>query len=161
ADGVSFGYDPPPPLPVKRDPELPVHGDSQYGTAFTLDFPGVFHIKAAPDKLEYEILITSDKAPTDDFLVVASGLKDAGKPHYKVGKKWPFLPDAAILKNATIEGRHKRTSHAFRNTETVTLDLAPKQQTKRFYFLLSPVQLGPDALKFAMSHPKGLTPLLR
>ncbi len=154
--GVNFGYNPPPAPPQKDVPP-----DRQPGSAFTLDFPGYFHIKERPDKLEYEILVTSKSAPSTDLLVAASGKKDNSKPFYNYGENWYVLSDPAILQKATTENRENRTTHAFRNSKTVTIDLAPDGQNKRFYFLLSPVQLGPEAIKFAMNNPAGLVPLLK
>ena len=150
--GVDFGYDPPPP-PARTDaPAL-----AQPGSAFTLDFPGVFPIKERPDTLEYEILITPPDAASPS-LVALSGLKDdQGTPYYKPGTKWYFL-SGHILDNALTQPRDARPPHAFRTTTWVTIDL---KDNRRFYFLLSPVQLGPEALKFAMANPKGLTPLLK
>ena len=151
--GVDFGYDPP-PGPARIDgPPM-----AQPGSAFTLDFPGVFPIKERPDKLEYEILVTSKEGPSTSLMTAVSNLKDGGTPYYKVGSTWYFLSDPTILANALTEGRDKRTTHAFRNTSAVTIDLT---ENRRYYFLLSPLQLGPEALKYAMAHPKGLTPLLK
>lgn len=155
--GVNFGYQPPPAPPL-RD----AAPDAQPGTAFTLDFPGYFHLKEKPDKLEYEILVTSEDAPSTDFLVAAGGAKkDDGKPFYNYGGKWYVLSDPTVLQKATAESRATRATHALRNSKTVTIDLAPNGQSRRFYFLLSPVQLGPEAIKSAMNNPEGLVPLLR
>ncbi len=155
--GVNFGYKPP-PAPPQKD----AAPDHQPGSAFTLDFPGYFYLKEKPDKLEYEILVTSKTGPSSDLLVAASGKKDApGKPQFEFGNKWFVLSDPTILKKATTENREQRMTHALRNAKTVTIDLAPNGQNKRFYFLLSPVQLGPEAIKYAMNNPAGLTPLLK
>ncbi len=154
--GKDFGYKPP-PLPPGKD--APPSG--QPGTAFPLRKPQEFHLAAVPDKLEYEIMITSETGPSSDLIKLATGLKDAGKPYYQVGNIWYFESDQAILKNATTENRSKRTTHAFQNRKTVLIDLAPEGKNKRYYFLLSPVQLGAEAIKFAIDNPNGLTPLLR
>jgi hypothetical protein len=151
--GKDFGYKPPPPPPGKDAPPT-----GQPGSAFPLRHPFEFHLKEKPDKLEYEILITSDKGASSDFVKLVTGLQDAGKPYYQIGNNWYFLSDQTILKNATTESRTKRTTHAFRKLKTVTIELT---ENKRFYFLLSPVQLGPEAIKYAMGNPGGLTPLLR
>lgn len=154
--GVNFGYNPP-PAPSRIDGAA----NQQPGSAFTLDFPGYFHLKEIPDKLEYEILVTSENGPSTDLLVAAGGKKDDAKPFYNYGNKLYVLSDPTILQKAKTENREKRTTHAFRNSKTVTIDLAPDGQSKRFYFLLSPVQLGPEAIKFAMNNPAGLVPLLK
>ena len=150
--GVDFGWDPPPP-PART--EAPSMGQPE--TAFTLQFPGVFPISAKPDKLEYEIMITAEKGPSEGLMAVMSGLRYEGEPYYKPGSNWYFL-SGDILNNALSESRDRRNTHAWRNTKAVAIDL---KGNKRYYFLLSPVQLGPEALKFAMAHPKGLTPLLK
>lgn len=155
--GIDFGYDA--PQRPQREEEGIFREEDLPGSAFTLDFPGVFHIRERPDKLEHEIFISSEEAPSVSLLHAVTGRKDAGgTPQYKVGNHWHFLSDQMILKNALEENRDKRTTHAFRPTTAVTIDLA---SNKRYYFLLSPVQLGPKALQSAMSNPKGLTPLLR
>jgi hypothetical protein len=144
----------PPPLPGKDAPP-----DWQPGTAFDPRFfPGVYHLKEKPEKFEYEILITSQKLPSADLMVAVAGKQVQGEPQYKEGGKWHFLSDPAILAKATTAGRETRTTHAFRHTKTVTIDLVAN---KRYYFLLSPVQLGPEAIKYAMDNPSGLTPLLK
>ena len=151
--GVDFGYDPP-PGPTRVDgPQT-----AQPGSAFQLDFPGVFPIKEAPDKLEYEILVTSESGPAATLIMAVLGKRSADEPYYKVGSNWYFLPDPTILAKALTDARNTRNSHAFRNTTAVTIDLSTN---RRYYFLLSPVQLGPAALKYAMANPKGLTPLLK
>lgn len=149
---VNFGYDPPPDPPRKD-----AGADGQPGSAFTLDFPGVFHLKEKPDKLEYEIHITSDKPPSPDTLNHATGKSSSGEPKYKFGNNW-YLLDHKALQKATSENREQRTSHGFSKSKTVSIDLS---QNKRFYFLLSPVQLGPEAIKYAMNNPGGLTPLIK
>jgi hypothetical protein len=152
--GIDFGSDPPPPLLKKDAPE-----DAQPGTAFDpRHFPGVFHIKERPDKLEYEIYISSKEKPSDALTVAVAGHVVKGEPQYKVGGYWHYLSDPTILAKATTEGRDKRTTHALRNSKSVVIELG---QNLRYYFLLSPVQLGPEAIKYAMAHPKGLTPLLK
>ena len=154
--GVNFGYHPP-PAPPKKD-AAPA---GQPGSAFTKDFPGYFHLKEKPDKLEYEILVTSENSPSTDLLAAAAGKQDNAKPFYNYGGKWYVLSDPTILRKATTENRETRTTHAFRNSKTLTIDLAPDGINKRFYFLLSPVQLGAEAIKFAMNNPAGLVPLLK
>src|ERR1035441_2632585 len=151
--GVDFGYDPP-PIPSRVDGPP----SAQPGSAFTRDFPGVFHFKERPNKLEYEILVTTKEGPSADFIMAASGQKDLGEPYYKFGVNWYFLSEQTILSKALTDPRSTRTSHAFRNTAAVPIDVTGD---KRYYFLLSPVQLGPEALKYGMAHPKGLTPLLK
>lgn len=161
--GVDFGYDSG-PLTINSTVgggEFKVPDDAKPGTAFTPDFTGVFHIAAKADKLEYEILITSENAPSTELQIAASGFKDSAEPHYKVGNNWHFLSDPTILKNWATDSRDKRTTHAFRGSkhnDLVEIDLT---KNRRYYFLLSPVQLGPAALKYAMANPKGLTPLLK
>jgi hypothetical protein len=153
-NGIDFGYDPPP------KPE-PVDGpdDAQPGTAFTPEYPGYFPISKRPTRLEYEILVTPNESASTDMLAL-SGLKDpGGEPYYKPSGLWYFLSDRAILERATSESRDERDGkHEFRNTKLVTIDLTG---SNRYYFLISPVQLGPEALKYAMANPKGLTPLLK
>lgn len=153
---VDFGYIPP-VQPQKTD----ASPGGQPGSAFTLDFPGVFHLKEKPDKLEYEILVTSEQAPSTELLVTAAGKSDNTKPRYEYGNKWYALSDPTILQKATSESRENRTSHALRGQKPITIDIEPNGQPKRYYFLLSPVQLGPEAIKFAMNNPSGLVPLLK
>ena len=102
-------------------------------------------------------MITAEKGPSEGLMAVLSGLRSEGEPYYKPGSNWYFL-SGDILNNALSESRDRRNTHAWRNTKAVAIDL---KGNKRYYFLLSPVQLGPEALKFAMAHPKGLTPLLK
>lgn len=156
-----FGY----AAPFKFGPS--VHGEGPHspldepGSAFTLDFPGVFPVKAEPDKLEYEIYISSEDGPSNALVNAVSGVDIKGEPSFKVGRNWHVLSDSKILQRALSKPRDTRTTHAYRNTKTLSIDLAPKGQPRRYYFLLSPFQLGPKALKYAMSHPQGLTPLLK
>ena len=154
--GVNFGY-----LPPKRPGGIDGPAKAQPGTAFSLRNPGEFHLKEKPDKLEYEIMITAETDVSTDLVKLTTGAKDVGKSDFKSGNQWYFLSDQAILKNATSESRTKRTTHYRQNIKTVLVDLAPEGRNKRYYFLLSPVQLGPKALKYAMDNPNGLTPLLR
>ena len=154
--GHDFGY-----LPPKRPPGVDGPPNKQPGSAFSLRNPGEFHLKEKPDKLEYEIMITAETDVSSDLIKLTTGAKDVGKSKYKPGNKWYFFTDQAILKNATSESRSKRTSHYLLDIKTVLVDLAPEGRNKRYYFLLSPVQLGPKAIKFAMDNPNGLTPLLR
>lgn len=154
--GIDFGYKPPPLPPGKDAPPT-----GQPGSAFPLRNPGEFHLRDKPDKLEYEIMITGETGPSADLIKLTTGLQDAGKPYYQVGSNWYYLSDQTILKKATTENRAKRTTHYFQNRKTVLIDLAPDGKNKRYYFLLSPVQLGPEAIKLAMESPNGLTPLLR
>ena len=143
----------PPPPGVDGPPS------AQPGTAFTHDFPGFFPIKEKPDKLEYEILVTSKEGPSPSLVAAVSGQKDAATPFYKPGSNWYFLSNPLVLEKALTESRDQRLGqHAFRNTTTVSISL---KEERRYYFLLSPVQLGPEALKQAMANPKGLTPLLK
>jgi hypothetical protein len=160
--GVDFGYEPPPPPPIKIQGEVKHSPLDQPGSAFTLHFPGIFHVRAKPDRLDYEILVTSKDPPSSGLIQAVSG-KDPGKTQlqYKTGRHWHFISDPKILAKATQAKRHTRDTHAYRVTKTVTIDLAPKGQPRRFYFLLSPVQLGPEAIKYAMNNPKGLTPLMK
>ena len=160
--GVDFGHKP--KLPTfsspRREIEIPRTPEEEPFSAFTLDFPGQFSIAEKADKLEYEIYVTGENEASTDFLDVV-GAKKAPAPNYELGNNWFFLRDTAILKKATKDGRHTRTSHAYGgkgNNALVTIDLS---KDRRYYFLLSPVQLGPEAIKYAMNNPDGLTPLLK
>jgi len=159
--GVDFGnkLDLGPPV-LSNHEGLPRNPADEPFSAFTLDFPGVFSIAEKADKLEYEIYVTSEKDPTPDLLT-AVGVKEKASPGFKPGKNWYFLSDPTILKKATSDSRDSRTTHAFRGEASnglVTIDLS---KDRRYYFLLSPVQLGPVAIKTAMDNPDGLTPLLK
>jgi hypothetical protein len=159
--GVDFGkkFEPGPPL--LYNPEgLPRDPAGEPFSAFTLDFPGAFSIAEKADKLEYEIYVTSEEDPTPDLLA-AVGVKEKASPGFKTGKNWYFLSDPTILKKATSNGRNSRTTHAFRGAASnglVTIDLS---KDHRYYFLLSPVQLGPEGIKAAMNNPDGMIPLLK
>ena len=157
---LDFGYLLPPVL-IKTSREGAASPDKEPGSAFTLDYPGAFPITEKPEKLEYEIYVTGETPVSNDLVKAVSGQDVVGTPHYKVGGNWHFLSDQQILKRSMSEDRAKRTSHALRNAKVVTIDLAPKGQPRRYYFLLSPVQLGPKALQYALDHPQGLTPLLK
>ncbi len=156
--GIDFGYEPPPQIRRNREGATV---DDQPGSAFTLDFPGVYHLKEKPDKVEYEIYVTSTVAPSPDSIKAVSGLKETGKTKLEFGNKWYFLSDSTVLEKAKTESRRNRETYIPRNFKTVSIDLAPDGQNRRFYFLLSPVKLGPEAIKYAMNHPNGLTPLLK
>ncbi len=154
-NGVDFGqkwepkFEPRPNSDAMPGPEP--------NTAFKRAFPGMLPIANCATKLEYEIMITASGGPSAGLRSALTGLNDEqGDPYYKPGSNWYFLSGPA-LNNAAHEGRDKRTTHAFRNIKLVTVDL---KQNKRYYFLLSPVQLGPVALQYAMANSQGLTPLL-
>jgi hypothetical protein len=152
--GVDFGYDPPPQPPGVDGPP-----NAQPGTAFHREFPGYYPLKEKPDKLEYEILVTSKEAPSPSVVRAVAGKSGGEEPFYKPGSKWYFISNPLVLAKALTQSRADRLGqHAFRNNPAVTVNL---KNNKRYYFLLSPVQLGPEALKFAMANPKGLTPLLK
>ena len=156
ASGRDFGFAPPPQPPPKKE----AGPDGQPGTAFPLRYPFEFYLKEKPDKLEYEIRITAQEAPDSDLLkgVTGKNIPVSADDAKRFGNKWHYLIDQAVLKNALSESRSKRTSHFLQDSKSVEIDLSTG---KRYYFLLSPVQLGPAALKFAMDNPSGLTPLLR
>jgi hypothetical protein len=160
--GADFGYQPSLnlDLPGSGRDEIPKGPGDEPFSAFTLDYPGSFPIREKADKLEYEVYVTSENGPTPEFLS-AVGVKGTPNPNYETGNNWHFLSDPTILKKATSASRESRTTHAFRgksNNSLVTVDLS---QDRRYYFLLSPVQLGPEAIKSAMKNPDGLTPLLK
>jgi hypothetical protein len=150
--GVDFSYEAPPE--TKSSQADPIDDGA---TAFKRQFPGIFPISAKPDKLEYEIVITAENPVSAGMMAALPGLHDEGEPYYKPGANWYFL-SGGLLDQALSQSRERRTTHAFRNTQAVSIDL---KNNKRYYFLLSPVQLGPEALKLAMASPKALTPLLK
>jgi hypothetical protein len=154
--GINFGFAPPPP-PPPRD----AGPDGQPESAFQKKFPGYFYLKEKPDRLEYEIYVSGENGPGSALLTAAAGKGETGKPRFEYGNNWYVLSDPAVLQRATTESRANRTTHASRKSKTVSIDLAPDGQNKRFYFLLSPVQLGPQALSFAMNNPAGLVPLIK
>ena len=158
--GRDFGFQAPlGNLGTVPNGDFPPDPLDQPDSAFSLNYlPGVFLMTKKAEKLEYEILITGQEGPSTAFMTAVSGSPNAGKPFYEVGSKWYALSDPAILKKALSDGRQTRTTHALRPISAVTLDLSKDQ---RYYFLLSPVQLGPQALHYAMDHPNGLTPLLK
>ena len=154
--GADFGYLPGLGPPVPGRDEVPKAAGTEPFSAFTLDYPGSFHIAEKADKLEYEIYISSESAPTPALLSVV-GAKENTKPNYEPGINWHFLSDPTVLKKAASDGRQTRTTHAYRGKASnglVTVDLS---KDRRYYFLLSPVQLGPTGIKAAMNNPDGMT----
>lgn len=154
--GVNFGNTGPPKIPSNDEGVGP--NWKAPGSAFKLDFPGVFYLKEKPNRLEYEIVVTPEDPPGADYIKGLTGKSKTPKSKLRFNKSWHFLSDPAILSLAFMQARHERREHVYRPTRWVTIDLSTE---KRYYFLLSPVQLGPEALKYALDHPEGLTPLLR
>jgi hypothetical protein len=127
-------------------------------TAFQSVFPGSISISERPDTLEYEIRVTSEADASPGVTSTLTGSDTAGPPAYKSGRLWYFLADKAILKSALKDKRETRTQHKLHASTGIRIDLSTG---RRFYFLLSPFQLGAAGLTFAMANPRGLTPLLR
>lgn len=133
------------------------------GSAFTLDFQGGYPLENGPDRLDHEIYITGDKPPSQSLFINLTGRSYDPKNEMrcKMGGHWYVLSDQKVLAKAKSAPRHTRTTHAFRNQTHIPINLIEKGKARRYYFLLSPIQLGPKAIEHAMKNPEGLTPLLK
>ena len=154
--GYDFGYKEPKPLPKNHESNKE---SDQFGSAYGLDFPGYFNLdpNIKPDTLEAEIYISGEAKPDKEDIKMLSGSDNIGKSKIEYPNKW-YFSDSAELSKATAESRHKRWNFQKREFKTVQIK---NLKGRRFYFLLSPVKLGPEAIKFAMANPNGLTPLLK
>lgn len=168
-DGRNFGRanQVTPPLVITNGSrELPRPGnpdDYRPWSALELTFQGTFEIAHGPDRLDYEVYITADKAPSQDLVKDLTGVGFDAKQDIRceLGGKWYVISDQRTLGKALSEPRFQRTHHALRNHQRVPIDLMKDGASRRYYFFLSPVQLGPEALKYAMANPQRLTPLLK
>ncbi|BBO83329.1 hypothetical protein DSCO28_38950 [Desulfosarcina ovata subsp. sediminis] len=150
--------------PISR--EIPPPGDPEDyfpQSAFSLDFQGLYPLSNGPDRLDYEIYITGDTPPSQSLFKTFTGRGFDPKEELrcKMGGYWYVLSDQKILSKATSAPRHTRTNHALRNQTHIPLNLIEKGKARRYYFLLSSIQLGPKAIEHAMNNPDGLTPLLK
>ena len=140
-DGVDFGE-----AVCKQEPP----------NTFSLDFPGRCLAVNPPDRVEYEVMITPEDPPDPELVKAITGEDSFRTDQYEFGAKWYFLTDPDILGKATSGARSTRNMHTRLKSNMIELDLT---RGRRYYFLLSPVQLGPSAISFAMKNPEALTPL--
>ena len=113
-----------------------------------------------PDRLECEIYITPQSPPTAEHMAYIGGDEAVaalrGPERYR--RAWYTLSGANELKDALNQPRGERDRHGFSSRRNLHL---PYCDTPRcYYFLLSPLQLGPSGLASAMARPDALTPLI-